>query len=226
MPKAGGQHHCKWWHNEAHKTSKVAPLTRRQRNSLNYWKGSEARREEEQERAEVRRELGLLAEELARESQQVWSSTSRPDLASLAECEALLDQALECDAQPAYFSWRAELRRRQGGRLEEALADSIKWRKRTMMEGGKGRAQLMVLNIQLARRDIARAEAALEKAVRKGWFSREQEEEARDRIRQTRLELSSRSTSSELASSQEVRRRRSQERARRKEIKEQMMLTD
>ena len=95
-----------------------------------------------------------------------------------------------------------------------------------MMEGGKGRAQLMVLNIQLARRDIARAEVALEKAVRKGWFSREQEEEARDRIRQTRLELSSRSTSSELASSQEVRRRRSQERARRKEIKEQMMLTD
>ena len=85
-----------------------------------------------------------------------------------------------------------------------------------MMEGGKGRAQLMVLNIQLARRDIARAEAALEKAVRKGWFSREQEEETRDRIRQTRLELSS----------QEVRRRRSQERARRKEIKEQMMLTD
>ena len=62
--------------------------------------------------------------------------------------------------------------------------------------------------------------------MRKGWFSREQEEEARDRIRQTRLELSSRSTSSELASSQEVRRRRSQERARRKEIKEQMMLTD
>ena len=52
--------------------------------------------------------------------------------------------------------------------------------------------------------------------MRKGWFSREQEEEARDRIRQTRLELSS----------QEVRRRRSQERARRKEIKEQMMLTD
>ena len=85
-----------------------------------------------------------------------------------------------------------------------------------MVEGGKGRAQLMVLNIQLARRDIARAKAALEKAVRKGWFSREQEEEARDRIRQTRLELSS----------QEVRRRRSQERARRKEIKEMMMLTD
>ena len=227
MPKAGGQHDCKWWYNEAHKTSKVAPLTRRQRNSLNYWKGSEARREEEQERAEVRRELGLLAEELARESQQVWSSTSRPDLASLAHSASpLLDQALECDAQPAYFSWRAELRRRQGGRLGEALADSIKWRKRTMMEGGKGRAQLMVLNIQLARRDIARAEAALEKAVRKGWFSREQEEEARDRIRQTRLELSSRSTSWELASSQEVRRRRSQERARRKEIKEQMMLTD
>ena len=191
MPNAGAQHDCKWWYNEAHKTSKVAPLTRRQRNSLNYWKGSEARREEEQERAEVRRELGLLAEELARESQQVWSSTSRPDLASLAHSASpLLDQALECDAQPAYFSWRAELRRRQGGRLGEALADSIKWRKRTMMEGGKGRAQLMVLNIQLARRDIARAEAALEKALRMGWFSCQQELEAGEKIRETKLEIS------------------------------------
>ena len=109
----------------------MAPLTRRQKNSLNYWKGSEARREEEQERAEVRRELGLLAEEMFREFQQVWSSTSQPDLASLAQCETLLDLALQSD-------WRAELRRRQGGRLEEALEDAVKWRKRTIMEESKG----------------------------------------------------------------------------------------
>ena len=36
--------------------------------------------------------------------------------------------------------------------------------------------------------------------MRKGWFSREQEEEARDRISQTRLQLSSRSTSQEVRS--------------------------
>ena len=212
MPKYRGQK-CPWWHNEAHKTSGVAALTRQERNSFNLRKGSEARREEEQMRAEKRRALCLEAEELLREFQQVWSSTSQPDLASLAQCETLLDLALQSD-------WRAELRRRQGGRLEEALEDAVKWRKRTIMEESKGRAQLLVLIIQLARRDLCQAEFALEKAVRKGWFSREQEEEARDRIRQTRLQLSSRSTTSELANSQEVRRRRSQERASRKEIKE------
>ena len=67
----------------------------------------------------------------------------------LLECETLLDLALQSD-------WRAELRRRQGGRLEEALEDAVKWRKRTIIEESKGRAQLLVLIIQLARRDSAR----------------------------------------------------------------------
>ena len=107
-------------------------------------------------RAEKRRALCLEAEELLREFQQVWSSTSQPDLASLAQCETLLDLALQSDAQPAYFAWRAELRRRQGGRLEDALEDAVKWRKRTIFEESKGRAQLLVLTIQLARRDSAR----------------------------------------------------------------------
>ena len=155
MPKYRGQK-CPWWHNEAHKTSGVAALTRQERNSFNLRKGSEARREEEQMRAEKRRALCLEAEELLREFQQVWSSTSQPDLASLAQCETLLDLALQSDAQPAYFAWRAELRRRQGGRLEEALEDAVKWRKRTIFEESKGRAQLLVLTIQLARRDSAR----------------------------------------------------------------------
>ena len=67
---------------------------------------------------------------------------------------------------------------------------------------------------------LCQVEFALEKAVRKGWFSREQEEEARDRISQTRLQLSSRSTS------QEVRRRRRSGAATRKEIKERIVFTD
>ena len=148
MPKYRGQK-CPWWHNEAHKTSGVAALTRQERNSFNLSKGYEARREEEEMRGEKRRALCLEAEELLREFQQVWSSTSQPDLASLAQCETLLDLALQSD-------WRAELRRRQGGRLEEALEDTVKWRKRTIIEESKGRAQLLVLIIQLARRDSAR----------------------------------------------------------------------
>ena len=105
------------------------------------------------------------------------------------ERSPLCPKALDCDAQPAYFAWRAEVRRRQGGRLEEALQDAMKWRQRTICEEEKGRAQLLVLSIQLARRHISRAEAALEKGVRKGWFSREQELEASEKIRQKKQEL-------------------------------------
>ena len=49
-------------------------------------------------------------------------------------------------------------------------------------EEEKGRAQLVVL-------DISRTEAALEKDLRKGWFSRQQELEAGEKIRQTKLEI-------------------------------------
>ena len=216
---------CWRWYNEAHRDSRVAALTRRERNSFNFWKGSEARREEEQERAEKRLTLGLLGEEAFLEFQSCWSSSSGPDLASLAHCEDQLDQALDCDSQPSYYGWRAVLRGRQQGRLGEALQDAIKWRRRTTIQEEKGRAQMLVLTIQLARSDIYQAKVALEKAVRKGWFSQEEEVEARAKIRLTRQQLASRSTRSDLASSQEVRRRRSQERTRRKEIKEWSMLS-
>ena len=96
MPKAGRQK-CKTWYNEAHRDGGVAPLTRRERNSFNFWKGSEARREEEEERAGQRRVLCLQAEELAREFQQVWQSSSQPDLPTLVQCEDLLDQVQSPD---------------------------------------------------------------------------------------------------------------------------------
>ena len=76
MTKAGCQQ-CKTWYNEAHREGGLAPLTRRERNSFNFWKGSEARREEEQERAEKRRTLGVLGEEAFLEF------SSEPDLARL-----------------------------------------------------------------------------------------------------------------------------------------------
>ena len=204
----------------------MAPLTRRERNSFNFWKGSEARREEEQERAEKRRTLGLLGEEAFLEFQKCWSSSSGADLARLAHCEDRLDQALDCDSQPSYYGWRAVLRGRQQGRLGEALQDAIKWRRRTVIQEEKGRAQMLVITIQLARSDVYQAEVALDKAVRNSWFSQDEEVEARDKIRLTRQQLASRSTSSELASSQEVRRRRSQEWTRRKEIKERSKYAD
>ena len=162
MPKAGRQK-CKTWYNEAHRDGGVAPLTRRERNSFNFWKGSEARREEEQERAEKRRTLGLLGEEAALEFQNCWSSSSGADLARLAHCEDQLDQALDCDSQPSYYGWRAVLRARQQGRLGEALQDAIKWRRRTIIQEEKGRAQMLVITIQLARRDLYQAEVALDK---------------------------------------------------------------
>ena len=80
MTKAGRQQ-CKTWYNEAHREGGVAPLTRRERNSFNFWKGSEARREEEQERAEKRRTLGVLGEEAFLEF------SSEPDLARLVHCD-------------------------------------------------------------------------------------------------------------------------------------------
>ena len=79
---------------------------------------------------------------------------------------------------------------------------------------------MLVITIQLARRDVYHAEVALDKAIRKGWFSRVEEVEVMDKIRLSKQQLASLSTSSEVASSQEVRRRRSQEWTRRKEIKE------
>ena len=55
-------------------------------------------------------------------------------------------------------------------------------RQRTLCEEEKRRAQLVVLN-------ISRTEAALEKALRMGWFSRQQELEAGENIRQTKAEI-------------------------------------
>ena len=68
------------------RTNESAPLS---------LKGSHARREEE-ERAGQRRVLCLQAEELAREFQQVWQSSSQPDL-SLAQSGHLLDQLHSAD---------------------------------------------------------------------------------------------------------------------------------
>ena len=48
--------------------------------------------------------------------------------------------------------------------------------------GGEGESSASGLN-------ISQAEAALEKALRKGWFSRQQELEAGEKIRQTKLEI-------------------------------------
>ena len=59
----------------------------------------------------------------------------------------------------------------------------MRGRQRTICEEEKGRAQLVVLN-------ISRTEAALEKALRMGWFSRQQELEAGEKIKQTKLEIS------------------------------------
>ena len=70
------------------RTNESAPLS---------LKGSQARREEEEERAGQRRVLCLQAEELAREFQQVWQSSSQPDLPTLAQCEDLLDQVQSPD---------------------------------------------------------------------------------------------------------------------------------
>ena len=64
-----------------------------------------------------------------------------------------------------------------------------------------------------------------DKAVRNEWFSQEEVVDAREKIRLTRQQLARRSTSSEVASSQEVRRRRIQERSRRKKMKEWSMLS-
>ena len=58
---------------------------------------------------------------------------------------------------------------------------SSRWRRRRR----RWRAQLLVISIQLARKNIFLVEAALEKAVRKGWFSREEKLQAEDKIRQT-----------------------------------------
>ena len=59
----------------------------------------------------------------------------------------------------------------------------------------------MLITIQLARRNIYRAETALERAVRNGWFSREDKLQAEDK-------------------------RRSQQETNRREMKERRMLTE
>ena len=69
------------------------------------------------------------------------------------------------------YDWRAEARRRQGGRLEES-------------SGGRGEGESSASGL-----NISRAEAALEKALRMGWFSRQQELEAGENIRQTKAEI-------------------------------------
>ena len=92
--------------------------------------------------------------------------------------------------------WRAEVRGRQRticeeekGRAQLVVSTSpgprLPWRRTRR----RWRAQLLVISIQLARKNIFLVEAALEKAVRKGWFSRQQELEAGENIRQTKLEI-------------------------------------
>ena len=70
------------------RTNESAPLS---------LKGSQARREEEEERAGQRRVLCLQAEELAREFQQVWQSSSQPDLPTLVQSDHLLNQLHSAD---------------------------------------------------------------------------------------------------------------------------------
>ena len=51
------------------------------------------------------------------------------------------------------------------------MLDAGQWRQRTL------------ITIQLARRNISRAEADLQKTMKKGWFSRKEKLQAEDKMR-------------------------------------------
>ena len=53
------------------------------------------------------------------------------------------------------------------------MLDAVQWRYRPL------------ITIQLAIRNISRAEADLQKTMKKGWFSRKEKLQAEDKIRQT-----------------------------------------